>query len=77
LHLSLEAAHNGPRIWLPAANFLVLPKLAESLAGRIEIHTLWPFSASEVSPKAGSGGTRFVDAVFSPRSQPVSYPSEL
>lgn len=31
-----------------SANVLSLPKLADSLAGRVEIHTLWPLSQSEM-----------------------------
>ena len=44
-----------------SANVLMLPKLSESLAGRMEILSLWPLSQGELA------GTRegFVDAVFS------------
>lgn len=44
-----------------SANVLFLPRLADTLAGRMEIHTLWPLSQGEVE------GVRegFVDAVFS------------
>lgn len=31
-----------------SANVLALPKVADSLAGRIEIHTLWPLSQGEI-----------------------------
>ncbi len=43
-----------------SANILLLPKLSESLAGRMEILTLWPFSAGELC------GIRedFVDRLF-------------
>jgi predicted AAA+ superfamily ATPase len=43
-----------------SANVLLLPHIAESLAGRMEIVTLWPFSQGEME------GVRegFVDAVF-------------
>jgi uncharacterized protein len=44
-----------------SAHALFLPKLSESLAGRMEILTLWPFSQGEL--EAGVDG--FVDAVFS------------
>ncbi len=48
-----------------SANVLLLPKLSESLAGRMELLTLWPFSQGEInSVKEG-----FVDALFS--KQPV------
>jgi len=43
-----------------SANVMLLPKLAESLAGRMEVLTLWPFSQGEMA------GVRegFVDALF-------------
>jgi predicted AAA+ superfamily ATPase len=44
-----------------SANVLLLPKLSESLAGRMELLTLWPFSQGEINDvKEG-----FVDALFS------------
>jgi predicted AAA+ superfamily ATPase len=44
-----------------SANILTLPKLSESLAGRMEIHTLWPLSQGELR-----GTTeRFIDFAFS------------
>ncbi|MDQ4106007.1 MAG: DUF4143 domain-containing protein [Actinomycetota bacterium] len=44
-----------------SANMLLLPRLSESLAGRMEVHTLWPLSQGELE------GVRegFVDAAFS------------
>lgn len=44
-----------------SANVLLLPKMSESLAGRIEIVTLWPFSQGEMAGRQ----ERFIDAVFS------------
>ena len=47
-----------------SANVLLLPKLSESLAGRMEILTLWPLAQAEIK-----GATRsFVDALFSAES---------
>ena len=45
-----------------STNVLTLPRIADSLAGRIEIVTLWPLSQDELS------GTRarFIDALFDP-----------
>lgn len=43
-----------------SANVFLLPSLSESLAGRMEILTLWPFSQGEI---AGSNEV-FVDALF-------------
>jgi predicted AAA+ superfamily ATPase len=45
-----------------SANIFLIPRLAESLAGRMEILSLWPFSEGEI---AGTRGN-FIDAVFSP-----------
>lgn len=44
-----------------SANVLIVPRISESLAGRIEIMTLWPFSQGEIE------GVRetFIDALFS------------
>jgi predicted AAA+ superfamily ATPase len=43
-----------------SANILTIPKIADSLAGRIEIQMLWPFSQCEL--RNGSGG--LIDALF-------------
>ena len=53
-----------------SANVLLLPKLSESLAGRMEILTLWPFSQGELE------GTRegFIDALFRPSPLPAVSP---
>ena len=44
-----------------SANVLVLPKLADTLTGRMEILSLWPFSQGGIQ----SHQETFVDAVFS------------
>ncbi len=44
-----------------SANVLLLPKLSESLAGRMEVLTMWPLSQGEMA----SCQETFVDAVFS------------
>jgi predicted AAA+ superfamily ATPase len=44
-----------------SANVLLLPKLSESLAGRMEILTLWPLSQGEIE----GVGESFIDAAFS------------
>ncbi len=51
-----------------SANILLVPRLSESLAGRMEILGLWPLSQGEIE------GTRdtFVDAVFGPRLPELS-----
>lgn len=43
-----------------SANILLIPKLSESLAGRIEILTLWPLSQGEIEGVHES----FIDAAF-------------
>src|SRR5271157_1252317 len=44
-----------------SANVTLLPKLSESLAGRMEVLTLWPFSQGEIRGVTES----FVDTLFS------------
>ena len=51
-----------------SADVLAMPRVAESLAGRMEITTLWPFSQGEIQGVE----ERFVDVVFAgtpPRGQ--------
>ena len=43
-----------------SANVLLLPKLSDSLAGRMRIITLWPLSQSEIDGTEG----RFIETVF-------------
>jgi predicted AAA+ superfamily ATPase len=45
-----------------SANVMLLPRLSESLAGRMEVLTLWPFSQGEIRGVWES----FVDALLSP-----------
>ncbi len=47
-----------------SANVMLLPKLSESLAGRMEVLTLWPFSQGEIE----GGSEEFIDLLFSQRS---------
>lgn len=44
-----------------SANVLLLPRLSESLAGRMEIFTLWPMSQGELAGVS----ERFIDILFS------------
>lgn len=49
-----------------SANVMLLPRLSESLAGRMEIITLWPFSLGEIEGvKEGFVDALFEDALFS------------
>ena len=61
IKLTVDRERNPGRFLLTgSANVLLLPRLSDSLSGRMEILTLWPFSQGE---KEG-GGDAFVDAVF-------------
>ena len=66
LFLAIKAAvdrDRGPGRFLltGSANVMLLPQLSESLAGRMEVLTLWPLSQGEIEGvKEG-----FIDAVFS------------
>lgn len=58
----------GRFIFTGSANPLFIPDVAEALAGRIEILTLWPFSGAELEGKPGSNLVRFLlDPDTSPR----------
>ena len=46
-----------------SANVLLVPKVSESLAGRMELITLWPLSQGEIEGHA----EKFIDAVFEAR----------
>jgi len=48
-----------------SANVFMLPKLSESLAGRIEIITLWPFSCDELIQKKSTLIDQFFSSKFS------------
>lgn len=51
-----------------SANAMTLPKVADSLAGRMEIHTLWPLSQGEIEGRAES----FIDRCFEGEKLPES-----
>ncbi len=50
-----------------SANVLLLPRLSESLAGRMEVHTLWPFSQGELKGRRET----FLDGVFANKYSPT------
>ena len=54
--------HRRPGRFSPtgSASVLTVPKLSESLAGRMELHTLWPFSQGEIQGRRES----FIDRLF-------------
>jgi hypothetical protein len=55
-----EDRRPGRFILTGSANVLTLPRVSESLAGRMEVHTLWPLSQGEIEKRR----ERFVDRVF-------------
>jgi len=50
----------GRFILTGSADVLTLPRISESLAGRTEIHTLWPLSQGEIEKRR----ERFIDRIF-------------
>lgn len=61
IKLSVDRKRDPGRFLLTgSANVLLLPRLSDSLAGRMEILTLWPFSQGEWE----GGGDVFVDNLF-------------
>jgi len=68
LALAIKAGVDGDRkpgrfLLTGSANVLLLHRIAESLAGRIEIHTLWPLSQGELAGRSDN----FLDALFERR----------
>jgi uncharacterized protein len=57
----------GKFILTGSANVLLLPKVSESLAGRIEILNLFPLSQSEIS----GAGNNFIDELFADNFNPA------
>jgi uncharacterized protein len=55
---------NGRFLLSGSANVLLLPRLADSLAGRMEIHTLWPLAQSEMRLTGNQQPANFIDALF-------------
>ena len=77
LALAIKAAVDADRrpgqfLLTGSASVLSLPKLAESLAGRMELHTLWPFSQGEI---AGIRET-FIDRMFAAHLDMPETPAE-
>src|SRR6185503_4495062 len=65
---SVDADRRPGRFLLTgSANVLLLPKLSESLAGRMEMVPLWPLSQAEM--RDGKGG--FVETAFSGEAFPL------
>jgi uncharacterized protein len=66
----------GRFILTGSAQVMLLPTVSESLAGRLEIHTLWPFSQAEIEGVPG----RIVELLFGfspPGSAPATPRAQL
>ena len=62
----VDEDRKGVRIILTgSANVMMLPKVGDSLAGRIEIHNLWPLSQDEIENKK----SKFLDILVSPNGK--------
>ncbi len=61
----------GRFILTGSAQVMLLPKVSESLAGRVEVHTLWPFSQAEIESVPG----QMVDWLLDPAAQPPAAPA--
>lgn len=76
LLLPIKAAINRDRrpgrfILTGSAQVMLLPKVSESLAGRVEVHTLWPFSQAEIEGVAG----RIIELLLDESSRPPLAPA--
>jgi len=58
-----QARRPGRFLLTGSTDVLLLPRLSESLAGRMEVLSLWPFSQGELA----GGREAFIDALFSRR----------
>jgi len=66
----------GRFILTGSAQVMLLPKVSESLAGRIEVHTLWPFSQAEIEGVKGTIVEQLLDG-FSLAPAPATPRREL
>lgn len=62
--LGEEGRSNGMFLLTGSANIMVLPKLSDSLVGRMSVRTLYPFSACEVFSAEGDFPERLFSADF-------------
>jgi predicted AAA+ superfamily ATPase len=70
IQLSVDAKRRPGRFLLTgSAQALVLPQVSESLAGRMEVLTLWPFSQGEIAGRREA----FVDACFAHQFKPGAF----
>jgi uncharacterized protein len=67
----------GRFILTGSAQVMLLPKVSESLAGRIEVHTLWPFSQAEIEGVPGAIVELLLDESSRPGRAPASTREDL
>lgn len=66
-HIKMQVDENptpGRFLITGSTNFLTVPTISESLAGRVAICDLWPLSAAELTGTAGSQVHKWFDAPF-------------
>jgi predicted AAA+ superfamily ATPase len=61
----------GRFILTGSAQVMLLPKVSESLAGRVEVHTLWPFSQAEIEDVPG----QIIELLLNGSSRPGPAPA--
>lgn len=67
----------GRFILTGSAQVMLLPAVSESLAGRIEVHTLWPFSQAEIEGVAGRAVELLAAESAPPPDAPTTPRTEL
>lgn len=67
----------GRFILTGSAQVMLLPTVTESLAGRIEIHTLWPFSQAEIEQVPGRAVDLLLDRGAHPGDAPPATRAEI
>jgi predicted AAA+ superfamily ATPase len=67
----------GRFILTGSAQVMLLPRVSESLAGRMEIHTLWPFSQAEIEAAPGQAVEQLLDEDSEPVQAPACGRAEL
>ncbi len=67
----------GRFILTGSAQVMLLPKVSESLAGRVEVHTLWPFSQAEIEGVAPGIVELLLDGSSRPGIAPASTREDL
>src|SRR5512146_1937460 len=82
LLLPIKAAIDADRrpgrfVLTGSAQVMLLPTVSESLAGRVEVHTLWPFSQAEIEGVPGNLVERLLDEGAPPPEAAATTRSDL